>query len=164
MPSHEASLSVATAVLDRLPPSGAPYTDHYQPVYLDEEALVRAIYEVGETTPVTNFHQVNALQRGLTNIATGESNEAAVTTGGCNEPVDARVSIPTVASRLIADRAIAMTAPARPVLHISRSQGQSTKPRSAAEELLEDGRRVPPYMGDAVNGRNPQDRTPDPSR
>ena len=53
-----------------------------------------------------------------------------------------------------------------PVVRIGRIAGQYAKPRSTPTEQLADGRSVPVYRGDAVNGERPDpaDRRADPAR
>jgi 3-deoxy-7-phosphoheptulonate synthase len=51
-----------------------------------------------------------------------------------------------------------------PTTRIGRFAGQFAKPRSKPYEELSDGRRVPSYRGDAVNGLGVEDRDHDPAR
>jgi 3-deoxy-7-phosphoheptulonate synthase len=54
----------------------------------------------------------------------------------------------------------------RPIVTIGRMAGQYAKPRSEAEELTKDGRRIPIFRGESINGfeDNFQARTSDPLR
>jgi len=50
-----------------------------------------------------------------------------------------------------------------PVVRIARMAGQYAKPRSSPTEKV-DGKEVPSFRGDNVNGFDPSDRNPDPER
>lgn len=152
----------ATAVLDRLP---APnYKVNYQPTYPEQDRVGDAVHELLETRPVTTFERVDGLQDELTALACGAVDTPLVVTERCAEPVDANVPIDTMASRALSGQAVVGMAMNGKAIHIMRIGGQSVKPRSAEFEELADGRKVPPYMGDGVNGMGVDERTPDPSR
>ncbi|TFH03862.1 MAG: 3-deoxy-7-phosphoheptulonate synthase [Spirochaetales bacterium] len=51
----------------------------------------------------------------------------------------------------------------RPVLRVGRIAGQFFKPRTTDVETV-DGREVPTYKGDTINGFSAEERTPDPGR
>ena len=51
----------------------------------------------------------------------------------------------------------------KPVIRIGRMAGQFAKPRSSPTEIL-DGKEIPSFRGDILNGFDPQERTPDPKR
>ena len=51
----------------------------------------------------------------------------------------------------------------KPVIRIGRMAGQFAKPRSSPTEVI-NGTRVPSFRGDILNGFQPADRAPDPSR
>jgi 3-deoxy-7-phosphoheptulonate synthase len=57
-----------------------------------------------------------------------------------------------------------IAAAGRPVTRIARFGGQFAKPRSRDHEELADGRVIPSYRGDAVNGMGRDDRRPDAAR
>jgi len=50
-----------------------------------------------------------------------------------------------------------------PVLRIARMAGQFAKPRSSPTETI-DGKEVPSFRGEIINGIDPDDRAPDPNR
>jgi len=148
-------------------PQGA-YTDTYQASYPDERALVGAVHELQETTPVTTPEHILALRERLRAISRGEDDSAIVMDGRCAEPVkmvdDDSAGIEELANEAVTSlRAIAASGLAR-VLHVRRCCGQCCKPRSNESEQLPDGSKVVSFMGDMINGTNIEDRQPDPSR
>lgn len=159
---HNPINPAAAALLDRLPPSN--YRVNYQPQYPEGSGLSSAVHELLRTQPVTAFERVDALQDDLTGLATGETNEPLVVTERCAEPVNASIPIDTMASWAITGQATVRMALRGNPLHLQRIAGQAFKPRSNETEALPDGREVSPYMGDGINGQDPDDRTPDPSR
>lgn len=52
----------------------------------------------------------------------------------------------------------------KPVVRIARMAGQYAKPRSSPIEKLADGRQIPSFRGDILNGFNEEKRQPDPNR
>jgi len=50
-----------------------------------------------------------------------------------------------------------------PVLRIARMAGQFAKPRSSPTEII-DGKEVPSFRGEIINGIDADDRAPDPNR
>lgn len=51
----------------------------------------------------------------------------------------------------------------KPVVRIARMAGQFAKPRSSSTEIV-NGKEIPSFRGDNINGFDPSERTPDPSR
>lgn len=51
----------------------------------------------------------------------------------------------------------------KPVIRIGRMAGQFAKPRSSPTEVV-DGREIPSFRGDILNGFDPEEREPDPER
>lgn len=151
------------------------YQDAYQPKYPDPDAELDAIHELHETEPVTTPERVMAVRSDVARIALGGAGLVALT-NRCNEPV--RAGDPSVSISVLADEAIAnmraVEAGMRDAgvddetidhsVNGQRMAGQSAKPRSNATQTLADGTVVESYMGDMINGLDPNDRTPDPTR
>jgi 3-deoxy-7-phosphoheptulonate synthase len=105
-----------------------------------------------------------ALQRELALAAAGDG--FVVMGGDCAELFDdctpARVIEKADHLHRVGDRI--ETATGLRTTRIGRFGGQFAKPRSNAHEKLSDGRMVPSYRGDAVNGLATDQRQPDPGR
>lgn len=153
-------------------PETYTYTDGFQPHYPDPNALLDAIHELHATEPVTTPEHVMRLRDRLARIAMGGAG-AVILTNRCNEPVDASMGIDVLANEAIVNmravesgmRDAGLREPLiRRSVNGQRGMSQSGKPRSSAIQTLPDGRTVESYMGDMINGMNPDDRTPDPSR
>ncbi|MFI1202609.1 3-deoxy-7-phosphoheptulonate synthase [Streptomyces sp. NPDC020883] len=102
-------------------------------------------------------------------LAQATRGEALVLQGGdCAERfVDAAPSVVAAKTGQLLDlAAAARSTSGLPVHPVGRMAGQYAKPRSSAVELLDDGRSIPVYRGDAVNSpaRSARARTADPAR
>lgn len=153
-------------------PDTYDYNTAYQPQYPDADALLDAIHELHATEPVTTPENIDAYRARLARIALGGAGCVNLS-GRCNEPVDASMEICTLVNEAAIDMAAVedgMRDAGVPEETIEESEnnrrqaGQFGKPRTSATQRLSDGREVPSYMGDMVNGMDVNDRTPDPSR
>jgi 3-deoxy-7-phosphoheptulonate synthase len=152
----------ATQVVGALPPA-ADYTKHYQPDYPEADELLDAVHELHETEAVTTPRQIDELQGELTRLARGEIVRPIIITGRCAEEIDVEVPIETLVRQAVDMRTIVLRGLTNAIA-IQRNRGQYYKPRSAATEPRGDGTEVVSYMGDGINGKDLDDRTPDPTR
>lgn len=152
----------AEGVLEELPPHGS-YDSNYQPHYPDTDALLDAVEELHVTEGVTTPRAVDMLQAELAALAQGETDRPIIITGRCAEEVSLTTPVETLVEYAVNERALVLRA-LQNVTVVQRNRGQAVKPRSAATEILSDGREVASYMGDAINSAHPDDRTPDPTR
>jgi 3-deoxy-7-phosphoheptulonate synthase len=99
-------------------------------------------------------------------IARAASGRSFVLVGGdCAERlVDATPERIVTKAEHLHRMADAIAAAGLPVARIGRFGGQFAKPRSQPYEETGDGRLVPSYRDDATDGRDEDDRRPDPSR
>ncbi len=134
------------------------YPVNFQPSFPDDRRLfcgIRDLVEMeGVTTPrdIDYFKTVVGLTAGI------------VLFGSCHEIVD--LTIPAKEKVLPVTRGLEIVGETEldGMLAVYRGLRQSTKPRSEEFETLADGRVVPSFMGDEVNGKGINERTPDPVR
>lgn len=136
---------------------------HQQPVYDDPEAVEAALDLIRALPPLVAASEVDALKRRL--AAAGRGEAFMLQGGDCAErfvdcarqPIENKVKI-------LLQMSLVLTWGARiPVVRVARMAGQYAKPRSQPTERV-DGREVPSYRGDHVNGHGVDERHPDPQR
>ena len=74
-----------------------------------------------------------------------------------DDPIDSKVKL------LLQMSLVLIWGMNKPVIRIGRMAGQFAKPRSSPTEIV-DGKEIPSFRGDILNGFDPNERTPDPSR
>ncbi len=142
-------------------PAG-PYHETFQPDYTDSEQLLKVLDELRTAQPVTRPTNITKLRSNLAMVASGESGPLIIA-GNCSEPLvdPADYDKKTAENQLLLDRMVDAIPDG---VHVLRSCGQFTKPRSNEFEELDDGRKIVSHMGQGVNGTDPTDRQPDPNR
>src|SRR3546814_3161048 len=150
---------------DGTPSSWQRHDVRQQPSWPDAGALAAATRELAAYPPLVSPADTDALRAALTQAQAGRA--FLLQGGDCAEsfaefsPDNIRAS-----HRLISDMADILTAASGlPVIRIGRMAGQFAKPRSISEEE-KDGRALPAYRGDIVNGIafDETARMPDPER
>jgi 3-deoxy-7-phosphoheptulonate synthase len=136
-----------------------------QPYYDEPEAVTRALTTLSTRPPLVAAGEVERLRVALAEAASGQrfvlqGGDCAETFASCTE--DALRSKLEV---LLQMSLVLTYATRRPIVRIGRIAGQYAKPRSSATERI-DGRDLPSYRGDIVNGaeETPEARRPDPQR
>jgi 3-deoxy-7-phosphoheptulonate synthase len=156
--------------------ANTPNTEDYrycQPYYPDKAAMLEAVTQLQKEEGVTTPEQITRLREELGSLAlTGAG--VVVIEGNCSEPVREDGSIAHLVRDTYArQRAIDGSALALKgyVSHRFQRRLQSVKPRSSPkvkEISVIDGQEVVvervAYMGDGVNGKDQNDRTPNPWR
>jgi 3-deoxy-7-phosphoheptulonate synthase len=123
-----------------------------QPSWDYHPDLPRVRSELAELPALVDQQDIWKLRRLLARVEAGEAHVLHV--GECAElfamanpqQVQRRVSLYLQLADQLADRT------GRDVVLLARMAGQYAKPRSQSVETLADGRRIPAYRGDAVNG------------
>lgn len=136
-----------------------------QPTYADAEHLQRVFDKLQSLPPLVTSWEVESLRE---QIALAQDGGAFVLQGGdCSESFDECTSDNIVRKlKILLQMSFVLTAGLRrPVVRIGRMAGQYAKPRSANTEGR-DGKELPSYRGDLVNGLEftSQTREPDPER
>jgi 3-deoxy-7-phosphoheptulonate synthase len=136
-----------------------------RPEWPDQARLDEVVGDLTASPPLVTPRECDALTAQLARVAEGGA--FLVQGGDCAERLD------TLSARAIRRKlrllrqmsAILTSASALPVVTVGRIAGQYAKPRSSPTETV-DGRTLPVYRGDAVNGigSTPAERQPDPAR
>ena len=135
------------------------------PAYPDPDRLAEVEAELGRRLPLIFAGEIAVLRQRLAKVARGEA--FLLQGGDCAESFD-ELGEESVRGtfRVMLQMAVVLTfAAACPVVKIGRIAGQYAKPRSADTETRE-GRSLPSYRGDIVNGSafDAGARSPDPAR
>ncbi len=145
------------------PSSWRNFPIRQQPDYPDPDAVERALHVVRALPPLVAAGEVDALRRRLGAAARGEA--FLLQGGDCAERFEDCARRPIENKlKILLQMSLVLTWGARlPVVRVARIAGQYAKPRSRPTEWV-DGREIPSYRGDHVNGHDPDDRVPDPAR
>jgi 3-deoxy-7-phosphoheptulonate synthase len=143
----------------------APRQALQQPDWPDPEQLAAVLDDLGRAPALVTARECDELTDRLAAVAAGEAfllqgGDCAERFGGTSTQ-DAHRKM-----QLLLQMAVVLTyASTLPVIKVGRIAGQYAKPRSKPTETR-DGRTLPAYRGDAVNGFafTEADRTPDPRR
>jgi 3-deoxy-7-phosphoheptulonate synthase len=135
------------------------------PDYPDAAALAAVERKLASYPPLVFAGETRKLKREL--AAAAEGRAFLLQGGDCAESF-AEFSADNIRDtfKVMLQMAVVLTFGAKvPVVKIGRMAGQFAKPRSAPTEVV-DGRELPSYRGDIVNGYEPtlEDRVPDPTR
>lgn len=145
------------------PHSWTAFPAAHQPVYRDTDTLDSAIERVTGLPPLVFPGEVDTLKGQIAEAAQGR--RFVLQGGDCVERfIDCNAE--TIANKLkiLLQMSVVLShAARRPVVRIGRMAGQFFKPRSQDSEVI-DGRELPTYRGDTVNGIEVENRTPDPER
>jgi 3-deoxy-7-phosphoheptulonate synthase len=136
----------------------------HQPDWPDFDALRRVCDQLATGVEPVDAWSCRALREELSRAARGDG--FAVIGGECAEQfaetTAEQITVKAEQLHRVAD--VIETATGVPTTRIGRFGGQFAKPRSKPYEELGDGRRVPNYRGDAVNGLDIAQRAHDPAR
>ena len=136
-----------------------------QPMWPDTGELAEVTDWLGTAPPLVFAAECELLRERLAAVARGQA--VLLQGGDCAETFDglAAGAIRDKLRTLLQMAVVLSHATSLPVVKIGRLAGQYAKPRSSPVERR-DGRELPSYRGDAVNGSafTPEDRRPDPWR
>ncbi|KAL8644555.1 MAG: hypothetical protein Q9210_007195 [Variospora velana] len=132
-------------------------------VYNDREALSKALAKLERLPPIVTPTEICKLKRSLRDVALGKA--FLLQGGDCAELFDYCESnmIESKIKLLLQMSLVLIYGAHKPVVRIARMAGQFAKPRSSPTEQHY-GKTIPAFRGDNINGYDPADRTPDPSR
>ena len=135
------------------------------PVYPDAGALAQVEQQLATFPPLVFAGEARQLKAELARVANGEA--FLLQGGDCAESfAEHRADSIRDFFRLLLQMAVVLTyAGGSPVVKLGRIAGQFAKPRSAPTEV-QDGKELPSYRGDIVNGIEftEEARVPDPQR
>ncbi len=139
------------------------YEHNFQPTYSNRDYLVQTVGELLVTGAVTTPAQINAITKDLALASQRGHERPIMITDSCSESVSLRADFNAMVGNVIMSRSLVLGIYGN-AIYFGRNRGQNTKPRSSQFQVLSNGVIVPSYYGDAVNGYDPSDREPDPSR
>ncbi|KAH9893073.1 phospho-2-dehydro-3-deoxyheptonate aldolase-like protein [Xylariomycetidae sp. FL2044] len=133
------------------------------PEYPDINALKKATNELSRLPPIVHAHEINKLKETLRDVAAG--NAFMLQGGDCAELFDycRQDAIETKIKLLLQMSLVLIYGADKSVVRIGRMAGQYAKPRSSPMEKV-DGKDVPSFRGDILNGFPLEERELDPQR
>ncbi|KAL7268973.1 hypothetical protein RUND412_008384 [Rhizina undulata] len=131
--------------------------------YDDQKAVENALRKLESLPPLVTPTEIMRLRGSLKEVALGKAfllqgGDCAELFDYCSEnPIDAKIKL------LLQMSLVLIWGGHIPVVRIARMAGQFAKPRSSLTEIV-DGKEIPSFRGDNINGYEPSERTPDPAR
>ncbi|MCJ1401701.1 Aromatic/aminoadipate aminotransferase 1 [Xylographa trunciseda] len=131
--------------------------------YSDRTAVVRVLAKLEKLPPIVTPSEIIKLRKSLRDVALGKA--FLLQGGDCAELFDycEQDAIESKIKLLLQMSLILIWGANKPVVRIARMAGQFAKPRSSPMEM-HNGKEIHSFRGDNINGYDPDDRTPDPSR
>lgn len=137
----------------------------YIPTYPDDQRLKEVVENIKEFPPLVFAGEVRSLSNLLASVS--EGNGFLLQGGDCAESfTEFHADTIRDTFRVILQMSVILTAGTNlPVVKMGRMAGQFAKPRSSQIEM-KDGKELPSYFGDIINGIefDDQKRIPDPNR
>jgi 3-deoxy-7-phosphoheptulonate synthase len=133
------------------------------PEYPNPEALKKATAELEKLPPIVHPQEIQKLKQHLRDVARGEA--FLLQGGDCAELFDycRQDAIESKIKLLLQMSLILISGANKRVVRIGRMAGQYAKPRSSPTEIV-DGKEVPSFRGDILNGHHLDERDLDPQR
>ncbi|GAW22660.1 hypothetical protein ANO14919_122020 [Xylariales sp. No.14919] len=133
------------------------------PEYPDIAALHKATGELSRLPPIVHPHEIEKLKQSLRDVARGEA--FLLQGGDCAELFDycRQDAIESKIKLLLQMSLVLIWGADKRVVRIGRMAGQYAKPRSSPTEVV-DGKEVPSFRGDILNGYHLEERELDPQR
>jgi 3-deoxy-7-phosphoheptulonate synthase len=131
--------------------------------YDDQDAVKRSRAKLNRLPPIVTPTEIWRLRRSLAEVAEGKAfllqgGDCAELFDYCNEgAIDSKIKL------LLQMSLVLIWGGNKPVVRIARMAGQYAKPRSSPMETV-DGKQVPSFRGDILNGFAPDARELDPER
>lgn len=132
-------------------------------VYGDRSAVAKALTKLERLPPLVTPAEIIRLRNSLRDVALGKA--FLLQGGDCAELFDycEEGAIESKIKLLLQMSLVLIWGANKPVVRIARMAGQFAKPRSSPTEIIE-GKEIPSFRGDNINGYDPKDRIPDPMR
>lgn len=132
-------------------------------VYNDRKALSKALAKLERLPPIVTPTEIVRLRKSLQDVALGKA--FLLQGGDCAELFDyCEDNVIDSKIKLLLQMSLVLIYGAyKPVVRIARMAGQYAKPRSSPTEMYE-GREIPSFRGDILNGYEPEDRKLDAAR
>ncbi|PHH80768.1 hypothetical protein CDD80_7305 [Ophiocordyceps camponoti-rufipedis] len=159
---------------ESLPPTlqqGPPWTPSswrskpilQSPPYPDQEKVSQAVDQLSRLPPLVHPHEILTLRAHMRDVAQGKA--FLLQGGDCAELFDycEQAAIESKIKLLLQMSVVLIWGTNKRVVRIGRMAGQYAKPRSKPTEMV-DGKEIPSYRGDILNGYGTDDREIDPGR
>lgn len=133
------------------------------PAYADASKVTAAVDELNRMPPLVHPHEIQRLKANLADVAAG--NAFLLQGGDCAELFDycEQGAIESKIKLLLQMSLVLIWGSGKRIVRIGRMAGQYAKPRSSPTEVV-DGREIPSFRGDILNGYHIDERTLDPQR
>lgn len=133
------------------------------PEYPDQKALAKSLTELKKLPPIVHPREIVRLKQHLRDVARGEA--FLLQGGDCAELFDycEQGAIESKIKLLLQMSLVLIWGADKRVVRIGRMAGQYAKPRSSPMEMV-DGKQVPSFRGDILNGFALDERELDPNR
>jgi 3-deoxy-7-phosphoheptulonate synthase len=133
------------------------------PAYPDQAKLSKAVKELNRMPPIVHPNEILRLKAHLRDVAHGKA--FLLQGGDCAELFDycEQGAIESKIKLLLQMSVVLIWGTNKPVVRIGRMAGQYAKPRSSPTEIV-DGREMPSFRGDILNGYHTDEREIDPNR
>lgn len=131
--------------------------------YDDQDAVQKSRTKLNRLPPIVTPTEIWRLRRSLADVAEGKAyllqgGDCAELFDYCNEDaIDSKIKL------LLQMSLVLIWGGNKPVVRIARMAGQYAKPRSSPMETV-DGKQIPSFRGDILNGFAPDARELDPER
>ena len=132
-------------------------------VYSDLAAVQKSLAKLERLPPIVTPTEIVKLRKSLRDVALGKA--FLLQGGDCAELFDycEENAIESKIKLLLQMSLVLIWGANKPVVRIARMAGQYAKPRSSPTEMYE-GKEIPSFRGDILNGYAVEDRKPDPAR
>ncbi|KAL8997143.1 MAG: hypothetical protein Q9169_003526 [Polycauliona sp. 2 TL-2023] len=132
-------------------------------IYEDGAAVSKALAKLERCPPIVTPTEICKLKERLRDVALGKA--FLLQGGDCAELFDYCNSdmIESKIKLLLQMSLVLIYGAGKPVVRIARMAGQFAKPRSSPTEQY-NGKTITAFRGDNINGYDPEERNPDPSR
>lgn len=131
--------------------------------YEDQKAASAALSKLSSLPPIVTPTEIIKLKSSLRDAALGKAfllqgGDCAELFSYCaDDPINAKIKL------LLQMSLVLIWGSNKPVIRIGRMAGQYAKPRSSPTEMV-DGKEIPSFRGDILNGFDPAQRHVDPER
>lgn len=131
--------------------------------YEDRGAVQKALAKLEKLPPIVTAAEICKLKESLRDVALGRA--FLLQGGDCAELFDYCESdaIKSKIKLLLQMSLVLVWGANKRVVRIGRMAGQFAKPRSSPTEMYQ-GKEIPSFRGDNINGYDPEERKPDPER
>jgi 3-deoxy-7-phosphoheptulonate synthase len=132
-------------------------------VYDDPKKVEKSLAKLERLPPIVTPAEIVSLKNNLRDVALGKA--FLLQGGDCAELFDycEENAIESKVKLLLQMSLVLIWGANKPVVRIARMAGQYAKPRSSPTEIV-DGKELPSFRGDILNGFELDERTLDPSR